>query len=79
MQRQVWFPLMTSVGVGAAVYYGMTRSGTRAGRMLRQMIPILPTLTGVSQNQNGQQQQPQQQQQPMQNSGSQQPYRVSAQ
>lgn len=55
MQRQLWFPLMTSVGVGAAVYYGMTRSSTRVGRMLRQMVPYIPTLAGVNPNQSGQQ------------------------
>lgn len=58
-QQQIWFPLVASIGLGAAAFYSMTR-GQGTGQTLQQFIPLA---AGMGGNKGPQMQQMQQNQQ----------------
>ncbi|WP_264741160.1 hypothetical protein [Cytobacillus firmus] len=59
-QQQIWFPLVASIGLGAAAFYSMTR-GQGMGQSLQQFIPLATAMGGnkgqqMQQNQQNNQQ-----------------------
>jgi hypothetical protein len=60
-QRNIWLPIMASVGVGAATYYNMTRNGKGMGQTMQQMVPFLSGMSGGQNAQQGNTQQDAQQ------------------
>lgn len=61
-QQQIWFPLVASIGIGAAAFYSMTR-GQGTGQTLQQFIPLAAGMGGKQAPQMQQMQQMQQNQQ----------------
>lgn len=50
-QKGIWLPLIASVGVGAATFYSMTKSGKGMGQTIQQMVPFV---AGMKNNQSSQ-------------------------
>ncbi|MFD5852796.1 hypothetical protein ACFWGC_21750 [Cytobacillus pseudoceanisediminis] len=59
-QQQIWFPLVASIGIGAAAFYSMTR-GQGTGQTLQQFIPLAAGMGGNQATQMQQNQQNKQQ------------------
>ncbi|PLS18204.1 hypothetical protein CVD28_07900 [Bacillus sp. M6-12] len=71
-QQQIWFPLLASVGIGAAAFYSMTK-GQGMAQTLQKFIPLATGMGGQGQQmqQHQNQQNPQNRQQNKQNSNNQ--------
>lgn len=54
-QKAIWLPLIASVGVGAATFYSMTKSGKGMGQAISQMVPFVAGMKNKSSQQSNQQ------------------------
>lgn len=50
--KGMMIPLITSVGVGAATYYSMTKNQQNFGQTMEKMVPLVSQLNGGGSNQN---------------------------
>ncbi|MEN1968161.1 hypothetical protein WMZ97_08820 [Lentibacillus sp. N15] len=58
MQKsEMWIPLITSVGVGAATYYSMTKNNQNFGQAIEKMVPFVSQISGNGNMGNNQQMQ----------------------
>jgi len=51
-QKNIWLPLLTSVGIGAVAFYSMTKNNKGIGQTLSQMVPFIPMKNQSNQQSN---------------------------
>lgn len=51
-KNEMLIPLITSVGVGAATYYSMTKNQQNFGQTMEKMVPLVSQLNGGGNSQD---------------------------